>query len=203
MRGDHLYPTDQYTGISSSSTDQDTGPEEGRDLEGVRGRPQHFYFSNKNRIFKSKLPVACGSTEISDEGAGFMETRPVFTQRHLLPRPTFLPLALPVPTVLELSASAVDDRGQHPKPRHQRGETNSPDVVKRCWGGAHLSRLPFPRGNGNPPAPTPIPQRSPTRLPFSGSTTHYIFCQPQTGPKLHIVATKPRARAHRAELEGN
>lgn len=123
----------------------------------MRGRPQHFYFSNKNRIFKNKFPVACGSTEISDEGAGFMETRPVFTQRHLLSRPTFLSLALLVPTVLELSASAVDDRGQHPKPRYQRGETNSPDVVKRCWGGRTSVKTALSKRKREPPSSHPNP----------------------------------------------
>lgn len=33
----------------------------------VRHRPQHFYFSNKNRnLKKTKLPVTSGSPEVSD-----------------------------------------------------------------------------------------------------------------------------------------
>lgn len=105
MHGDHLQHIDQYIGIIIITiTDQETGLEEGRDLEGVRGRSQHFYFSHKDRIFKNKLPMAHGSAEIPDEGAGFMETSPLFTQRHLLSRLIFLPPALLEPTVLERSS---------------------------------------------------------------------------------------------------
>lgn len=103
-----------------------------------------------------------------------------------------------------LSPSSVDGRGQHPKPRCRGEEARAPDSVKGCWWGrtSVVTSL-FQQETGKPPAPTPITQRSPRVSSFSSSTTHYIFCQPQMGPKLHIVATKPQAWVCRAWLEGS
>lgn len=106
----------------------------------------------------------------------------------------------------KLLPSPVDGRGQHPKPRCQGEEAHAPDSGKgSCGGGAHTSVLTslFQEETGKTPAPTPIPQRSPTTSSFSASTAHYIFCQPQMGPKLHTIATKPWVRACRAKLQGN
>lgn len=103
MHGDHLQHIGPYTGIIFT-IDQETGTEEGRNSEGVRGRALHFHFSNMDRIFKNKLPTARGSTEIPNEGAGFMETRAVCTQRQLLSRLIILPPALLVPTALKRSS---------------------------------------------------------------------------------------------------
>ena len=86
-------------------------PRKGRDLsrvtQRVRGRSQHFYFSNKGRNFKNKLPVTSGSPEVPDKGAGVMETGPMFMPRFLLSRSISLPPALLVPTVLQLCSHCL------------------------------------------------------------------------------------------------
>lgn len=89
----------------------------------VRGRHQDFYISNKDRIFKNKLPVTNRGSGIPDEGAAVMETGPptVSTKASSLKvsPSTFCSAGANCPSA-RLSPSVVNDRGQHTKPRHQR-----------------------------------------------------------------------------------
>lgn len=171
--------------------------------------PNTFIFLTRTEFFRQASHDKWCS-EIPDKGAGVleMETPSIYTKASSLKvsLSTSCPAGATVPQPGCPHLQSMTE-GNIPNPatreRKQRPRLSEGFLVF-FWGGTHICHdFLVPRGNGKPPDPSPFPQRSPTISSFSSSTPHYIFCQPQTGPKLHITATKPRAQAHRARPEGN